>query len=127
MLKLLEVLLSNESGDRHSRERPECESTTTPGEGRPEDGQDRQDEHHLRRMHQVTVQFRARGSRDGVRELVAAENAQRRDGHDQEPRSLRMRHMPIMPVMSACMDAVLRLLKGGGRYSSDEVLYPSAP
>ena len=57
MLKLLEVLLSDEAGDRHGGERPKCQSPTTRNEGRPEHRQNRQDEHHLRGVDQVSMHF----------------------------------------------------------------------
>jgi hypothetical protein len=78
-------------------------------------------------MDEVSVHFRAGSSGNRIRELMAAENAQERNGHDNEPGSLRRRHLPIMPVMSVCIDALRRLLgpvidRPGGR-----VLYPCAP
>ena len=127
VLKLFEVLLRDEARHGDGREWPQRWACTAFRQGGAHDREHREDEGDLRGMDEVPVYFRAGSSGNRIRELVAAENAQQRDGHDNEPGSLRLRHLPIMPVMSVCIDALRRLFGRAIDLPGGRVLYPCAP
>ena len=90
MLNLFEVLLCGEARDCDGGEWPQCWACTAFRQGGAHDREHRENEGDLRSMDEVPVHFRAGSSGNRIRKLMAAENAQQRDRHDNEPGSLRL-------------------------------------